>query len=339
MTRPHVAVGSLGGTITMTSSTGDTGALPTLGSDDLVAAVPGLDTVAELTTHTLATLPSASLSIDHVFGALDWAHDAVDAGADGVVLVQGTDTLEETAYLLDLYWRGERPLVLTGAMRTPQAAGADGPANLLAAVHTAASRESVGLGVLVVMNDEVHAATRVRKTDSTAVNAFASPPFGPLARLREGTVVYGNRPPRHAPLCQPDTTQWPTVALLETHLGDCGELLRLAVGAGYSGVVLGGFGVGHVPEPVAVEVSAAVDRVPVVLATRTGSGSVSANTYGFVGSETDLRARGAVSAGWLDPRKARTLLAGLLAAGADRDEVHRQFALRGASGWGSVHDA
>ena len=106
-------------------------------------------------------------------------------------------------------------------------------------------------------------------------------------------------------------------------------MLRLVVDAGYDGVVLGGFGVGHVPESVAAVVSTATATMPVVLASRTGAGAVLSRTYGFVGSETDLLDRGAISAGWLDARKSRLLLGSLLALGADRDEIGAEFARRG----------
>lgn len=331
MTKPRVAVGSLGGTIAMTSESG-VGVIPTLEADDLVAAVPALASVASLETSTLAVLPSASLGHDDCAAALEWARTVVDGGAAGVVLVQGTDTLEETAYLFDLFWDRAEPLVVTGAMRSPQRAGSDGPANLMAAVTTAAAPASRGLGVLVVMNDEIHAAARVAKTDSMAVEAFRSPVFGPLGRLVEGEPVYGNRPARHPALEEragPGVV--PRVALLTTHLGDDGELLRLTAEAGYDGVVLAALGVGHVSTAVAEAVSAAGERLPVVFASRTGGGTTAKQTYGFVGSERDLVARGAVAAGWLTPVKARLLLWSLLRQQRGREEVAQEFALRGAA--------
>jgi L-asparaginase len=121
------------------------------------------------------------------------------------------------------------------------------------------------------------------------------------------------------------------VALLETHLGDVGELLELVVGAGYDGVVLAGFGAGHVSARLAEAVGAAVGTCPVVLASRTGGGPVLESTYGFVGSERDLIGRGVVPAGWLDARKARLLLWSLLAAGLPPDEVRNAIAARGAA--------
>jgi L-asparaginase len=245
------------------------------------------------------------------------------------VLVQGTDTLEESAYLLDLYWDRSEPLVLTGAMRPPDAAGADGPGNLLAAVTAAASPALRETGAVVVLNDEVHRAACVRKTHSTALNAFCSPVSGPLAVFEEGVCVLVGRPDRTRCLPEPERPPQVRVALLEATLDDDGDLVRVAADRGYDGVVVAAFGVGHLSAAAAEAVSDALRRVPVVVATRTGAGSTATRTYGFPGSESDLLRRGAVLAGRLDPRKARILLWALLRSGADREEVRREFERRG----------
>lgn len=333
MTKPLVSVASLGGTITMTADDSAGGVTPSLTASDLLRSVPCLRDVADLRADTLLTAPGASLAVTDVLRGLRWAREAVVAGAAGAVLVQGTDTLEETSYLLSLYWDLPEPLVVTGAMRSPQQPGADGPANLLAAVLTAAAPESRELGVLVALNDEVHAAARVRKSDSTALGAFSSSPFGPLARIHEGRVCFANRPTRWPALPRPGGDRDPHVALLDTHLGDRGELLRLVNEARYDGVVLSAFGAGHVSAEMAELVSKAVEQCPVVLASRTGSGSVLSRTYAFTGSESDLLRRGVISAGWLDPRKARLLLWSLLAAGEPVERIRATFATRsGATG-------
>jgi L-asparaginase len=325
-----VAVASLGGTITMTPASGGGAVTPSLQAADLVAAVPGLDDVAELSVATLRTDPGAWLTPTDVVAVAEWARGQVtDAGADGVVVVQGTDTIEETAYLLDLYWDRPEPLVVSGAMRAPSAAGADGPANLLAATVVAASPDARDRGALVVPNDEVHAAARVRKTDTVALHAFGSGPFGPVGRVHERTVTFAGGPARWPSLPLPVSGRVPRVALLETHLGDRGDLLRLVARDGYDGVVLAGFGAGHVSAAMAEVVSDVVPRCPVVLASRTGAGPVLTGTYGFVGSEQDLLARGVLPAGWLDARKARLLLWALLAAGEDPEAVRATVTARG----------
>ncbi|HEX2177357.1 MAG TPA: asparaginase [Nocardioidaceae bacterium] len=338
--RPRVAVGTLGGTITMTSPgqrphtlpNRTAGVIPSAGATDLLAAVPGLRDVAEVRGHTLRRVPGASLRFEDLLECLAWAREAVDDGATGVVLVQGTDTLEESAYLLDLFWDRPHPLVLTGAMRNPEQVSADGPGNLLAAVITAGSRAMRDSGVLVVMNDEVHAAVRVRKSDPTALDAFRSPSGGPIGRVVEGTVVPASRIDRVPPLPTPSTVGETRVALVECAFDDRGELLRVAADR-YDGIVVAAFGAGHVSEPAAEVVSEALARVAVVVASRTGAGTTLSGTYGFTGSESDLLRRGAVLAGWLDPRKSRLLLWALLALGLGQEEVRAEFARRGrASG-------
>jgi L-asparaginase len=329
MTHPRVAVGSTGGTIAMTAQRGSGGVLPSLGAAELVAAVPGLTAVADISASTLATVPSAHFRASDVVGFARWAAGAVET-ADGAVLVQGTDCIEESAYLLDLLWDRPDPLVVTGAMRAATAAGADGPANLLAAAVVAGSPNARGRGVLVVLDDDIHAAARVRKRDSTALHAFASEPFGPVGRVLEGRAGFVAPASRRRPLPAPPDGLDPRVALLETHLGDRGDLLRMVVEAGYDAVVVAGYGVGHVSDAMADVIGDVADTVPVVLASRTGRGAVLRSTYAFPGSEQDLIARGALPAGWLDARKARILVWLLLAGGAGHDELRQALVERGA---------
>ncbi|MFG1924652.1 asparaginase [Cryptosporangium sp. NPDC048952] len=326
----RVAIASLGGTITMTSSSAGAGVEPTLTAADLVGSVPGLADAATVTTRTIATVPGASLTVADVLGVLSWARLAVDDGASGAVVVQGTDTIEETAYLLDLYWDRAAPLVVTGAMRAARMAGADGPANILAATRAACSPASRDRGVLVVLNDEIHAAARVRKMRSSGPNAFCSPSFGPLGYVEESAAVYGGGFRRVPSLPSPAVAVHPRVALLETHFDDDAALVDLVTASDHRGIVLAGFGVGHASEKVAPAVSRAVAAGKVVvLASRTGAGTTYRATYGFSGSESDLLRRGAIPAGWLDARKARLLLACLLAGSATMEEMKSEFRRRG----------
>lgn len=323
----RVAVIGLGGTIAMTPSPAGGGAVPTASAEQLLGAVPGLTGIAELEVQTYSVQPSASLSIADLLGVLDLAGRAVVQGAQGVVVVQGTDTLEESAYLLDLLWPHDQPLVLTGAMRTPAQLSPDGPANLAGAVRTAASQVTRGLGALVVLAEQIHAARRVRKRATVWLDAFSSGPFGPLGRLHEGTLTLANRITRAPVLPRPARTDV-RVALLEAALGDRGELLRLVTeDRRTDGVVVAGFGAGHVAAAYADAVAAAA--VPVVLCSRTGSGPLLTSTYGFAGSERDLVDRGAIPAGWLDARKARLLLTLLLGNGAGRGELCAALARHG----------
>ncbi|MGA8115065.1 MAG: asparaginase [Actinocatenispora sp.] len=326
-----VALFTLGGTIAMGGVDTDShgGVVARLSGAELTAAVPGLaDLGAALDVRDVHAVPSANLTFADVTGIVDAAADAVDAGADGVVVTQGTDTLEETAFLVDLVWSRPEPFVLTGAMRNPTLAGPDGPANLLAAARTAASGAARSVGALVAFNDEIHAARWVRKTHSTSTATFVSPNVGPLGHVIEGQVRLLTRPAlRPALPARPTTAGLATarVALYTVSLDDDGVLLD-RVADTHQGLVVAAFGVGHVPAALAPILGGLAERMPVVLASRTGAGSVLRQTYGAVGSETDLQRRGLINAGLLDPYKARILLRLLLAAGEDGDTIAAAFA-------------
>jgi L-asparaginase len=310
---PRVAVFSLGGTIAMTQQA-DGGAVPALTASELLAAVPDLsDLGVSIEVHDFRQLPGASLDFADMLALAAEIDKNIADGVDGVVVTQGTDTIEETAYLLDLVYGGDPPVVVTGAMRNAAAAGADGPANILGALRVAMSTTACGLGCLVVFADEIHAARYVRKTHATSITAFTSS-CGPIGQIVEDQVRIPVRLARRPVVTGIDLHRAVKTALVVATLGDDGEVLRL-VGNWVDGLVVAGFGAGHVPVawvPILADLAA---RKPVVLASRTGSGSVLSGTYAFPGSESDLLARGLMSAGSLDPVKARILLHLLLLAG------------------------
>lgn len=311
----------------MTSTPGG-GVAPALSADQLVAAVPGLaESGITVEVEDFRRVPGASLSFDDLTELTDAIHTRLAAGADGIVITQGTDTIEETAYLLDLAHTRPEPVVVTGAMRNPTLAGADGPANLLAAVHTAASQDTHGLGALVVFADEIHAAARVRKTHSTSTSTFASPNGGPLGYIVESHPRILNQPTSRTTVPIATEPRPIEVGLVTMVLGDTGTFLRAATSC--DGLVVAGFGVGHVPDRVVDILTDLAAAMPVVLASRTGAGSVLAHTYAFPGSESDLLARGLISAGFLDPLKARILLHQLLANGHDHASIRATFARAG----------
>jgi L-asparaginase len=246
-------------------------------------------------------------------------------GFAGAVVIQGTDTIEETAYLLDLLVAAEAPVVVTGAMRNPSLAGPDGPANILAAISVAASSCARGLGCVVVMNDQVHAARWVTKTHTASPAAFVSPGLGPLGHVAEGRVCIPVRLRDRSPLFSSAPRREVRVGLVMIALGD-DDVLIDALAEHVEGLVLAAFGAGHVPAGTVTSLAELVGRMPVVLASRTGAGAIHDHTYGFPGSETDLLARGLISAGYLAPLKARLLLHLLIANGADRPHIRQTFA-------------
>ncbi len=313
-----VTVFTLGGTIS--AAGGGVGRLT--GAEVLAQLAPSPDVDVRL--HDFRRIPSSNLTVDDL-AELAALIDSAGAAGSGAVVVQGTDTIEESAFLLDLVCAQHRPVVVTGAMRRPDLPGADGPANLAGAIAVAGDSGCRGLGALVVLADEIHAARHVRKTHTTSVATFASPGAGPLGSVVEGRPRVLLRPP--APLVDRPLRllRAARVALLTVSLGDRGELLD-AIDDRFDGLVVAAFGAGHLPEWFVEPLERLAARMPIVLASRTGAGALLSRTYSGPGSEHDLLGRGLLSAGPLDAPKARLLLQALLSDGADLTRIRRTFA-------------
>ncbi|WPZ34807.1 asparaginase [Thalassobaculum sp. OXR-137] len=342
MAKPRIAVFALGGTIAMVK--GEAGVRPGLTAEQLVAAAPGIDALARIEARTVSTIGSSDLSVDNVLEVARAIEAAVADGADGAIVTQGTDTMEESAFLLDLALRVDVPVVVTGAMRNPLSISHDGPGNVYAAMQVvtdpAVRREARSLGVMVVMLDTIHAAVDVAKMNSSRIDAFASPEAGPLGVIVEDRVRLTGRPVRdHKTALDAELGDTlltgiepplPTVALLTMGLGESGGLVAAMLADpesfGYAGVVLGAMGGGHTPSWIAPQMDDLVARLPVVMAGRMQAGYVLAKTYERAGSEMDLLRRGVRSAGRLPPLKARMLLTAMLMGGLDQAAMDRVWA-------------
>ena len=321
---PQVAVFSLGGTISSVDS-GGKGVEPTLTGEALVSDVPEIAGVAEVSAESFRQAASGELGVGDLAELAAEITARIDGGAAGAVVTQGTDTIEETSFVLDLLVDSEAPVVVTGAMRNPTLPGADGPANLLAAIQVVAGGAARGLGTVVVLNDEIHLARFVRKTHTSNPATFRSDPVGPVGWISEGVPRVVLRPVgRHKVDLSKDAGDRP-VALYHVALADDGRLLPKLEEEGYAGLVVEAMGGGHVPSVMAETLEDLASRMPVVLASRTGGGEVLRSTYGFVGSEIDLLDRGLIYASHLDGRKARLLLTLLLRSGATKEEIAETF--------------
>ena len=302
MSLPRVSVLSLGGTISSVKS-GGPGVRPALTGEALVESVPALSEVAEVSADSLRQVPGWGLTLDDLVEVAAEANRRVDGGAAGVVVTQGTDSIEETAFALDLLVPGDDPVVVTGAMRNPTLPGADGPANLLAAVRVAASETARGVGAVVVMNDEIHAARHVRKAHTQSPAAFRSAGAGPLGWVSEGSVRIPLRPADRQHVGLPERHTSHEVAVVGVWPGDDGRIIGAVGNLGYDGLVVEGMGGGHVPSAAVGPLEDLASRMLVVIASRTGGGETLARTYDAPGSEMDLLARGLIPAAPSTPRR------------------------------------
>lgn len=294
-----------------------------LAPGELLHRIPEAGTVADVRETAFRCVAS------HAFSTADWielartVEGSVAGGADGVVITHGTNTIEETAYFLNLTLKIDRPVVLVGAMRPASAMSADGPLNLLNAVRVAADPASAGRGVLVVMNDAILAARDATKTSTYRVQALAAPGSGPIGYAdADGHVVYGHRPEkRHT--CETEfevgtLTDLPRVDVVLSYVGADGVFVDAAVVAGAKGIVSAGTGGGRPTPAEGSALDRAIGRgVVVCQASRVGSGRVV--------SSPSLTARGVIAAGDLQPWKARVLLALALSRTSDVRRIQRIF--------------
>jgi L-asparaginase len=315
----NVKVLAAGGTIAMS---GAGGAKVALDASDLVASVVGLAGEGGIEAETVANLPSAHLALSDQLRICRAARDAAREGI-GVVVTHGTDTLEETAILCDLMHDSDAPIVFTGAIRAASAPGADGPANLMDAVCVARSEEAAGMGVLVVFGGEIHHARCARKTDTTSLTAFSSPQTGPLGRVTEGHASFWSRVPRNEPL-DPSALDR-RVLIVPTTAGDDGSLARAALATEPDGLVVGTLGAGHLHPDLLGLWAEASERIPVVAYCRPERGVVLTNTYGFPGSEKELRKSRIIPAAFLSPQASRMKLLACVASGLSIEETRAAF--------------
>ena len=295
------------------------GAVPQLGAADFTGALP--PDIPELCTEEVVNLPSSHFTLETVETIRDQvAHWVERPEVAGVVVTHGTDTMEETAYLLDVTVPGDKPIALTGAMRTASDVGYDGYANLLAAVRVAAEKEARGLGAVIVFNDEIHAARRVTKMHTLSPSTFQSPAWGPIGRVEGDRVIVDQRL-RRAVL--PWRGLEPNVPLLKLTVGLGPEVLQDLLARGARGVVLEGLGGGRVPPWWLSAIEQVRGRgISVVVASRCPGGRVW-DGYGYRGGYRSLVERGCLFAQGINGQKARLRLMVLLASTETSEELVR----------------
>ncbi len=310
---PRIAVVFLGGTISMTVDPDAGGNVPSLSGADILARSPGVEGIADLEPIDLGRVPASHLTLSRLLEIGRTLREVLDRpGIDGAVVVQGTDTMEETAFAWDLVLDSDKPVAVTGAMRSASEPGTDGPANVRDAVAAAASPRLRGAGVVVVMAGEVHPADDVAKTHASSLTTFRSPNAGPLATVDRGEVHLLGRRPGRRHVDPPEAAE--PVRLVTAVTGDDGALVR-AGAADARGIVVAATGAGNT-SPAMLEAATAAIRsgITVVLASRTGGGRAGTG-YAFPGGGATWVRAGAMLAGTLSGPKARVALSFGLGAG------------------------
>jgi L-asparaginase len=315
---PRVAVVFTGGTISMGFDPVAGGNVPSLDGAAILARTPGLDAIAEVVPIDRGLTPASHLTWNDLLSIATVVQGAVDDEAiDGVVVVQGTDTIEETAFAWDLVLDAQKPVVVTGAMRASHEEGYDGPANLRRAVAVAATPAVRGAGVVVSLAGTIEAADDVTKMHTTAFTTFQSPNGGSIGRVVEdGTVVVARARGARRRLAPPPV-RGARVELIQAGIGSDGTLLAAAVAGGAEGIVVAATGAGNTAAPLLGAAERAIRAgIPVVLASRCPAGAVS-TAYAFPGGGATWVRAGAIPAGTLCAIKARVALALGLGAGLD----------------------
>lgn len=319
-----IAIVFTGGTISMRHDSALGGAVPALSGRDILAAARGVEAVADVEVDDFGSFPGPHMSPARMWALRERVLDHLDRDdVEGVVIAHGTDTLEESAYLLARSTVTKKPIVFTGAMRAASDLGWDGPANLIAAVRTAASTEACGQGVLVVMGERIFAGTDVTKSHTHMLDAFESPGLGPLGVVDDGRVVFRRETPSTRTVVMAERLAEP-VDIVYTWTGAESRLLDASRADGL-GVVVAAMGRGNVPPDMVPGIRRWIDeKKPVVIASRAQRGRVGP-TYGYPGGGRRLLEAGAVFAGSRRPQQARIDLMLGLGAGLDAAGLRELF--------------
>lgn len=307
---PLVKLLSTGGTIAMKFDSSKKGYVAALKGKNLVDTIPEISELANIDVEDIFTVNSSSMTTDHWVKLSNRINEILeDPDVTGVIVTHGTDTMEETAYFLDLTITSSKPVIVTGAQKAASHPDSDGPTNLINAIRVATCEEANGKGVLIVMNGQISAAREVTKTNTVSVASFNSFEFGLLGYADPEKVRFYRAPVRRQTIPLNPDTQLGRVDIVLHYAGNDGSLIRgLMNEVQLGGLVVAGTGLGHVGQAQFKVIEDVCDRgIPVVISTRVPSGRVMA-LYSSPGSGVALSDIGCIRADNLSPWKARILL-------------------------------
>ncbi len=313
-----------GGTIAMKIDPKLGAAIPSPMADELMENVKAHIHGIFIEEREIFNIPSPHVTPDRMVQIRNEVVEALkEDDVIGIIVTHGTDTLEETAYYLDVTVDNKKPIVVTGAMRNASELGYDGALNLTASIATILNDESKGLGTLVVMNNEVHSAAQVTKTNTLSVNTFKSPELGPLGIIDNDEVLYYRRE-KSVNKCIIDKME-KKVGLIKMASGIESDVINFYIDRNYKGIVIEALGRGNVPPETMPGIKKAIARqIPVVLVSRCATGRV-LGSYGYEGGGKQLFEEGVINGGYLPGHKARIALMALVAADKKRKEIEEFF--------------
>lgn len=319
-----IAVVFNGGTISMKVDERLKAAVPSLSGEEIMAMVTGVEDYAVIESHSFSSLPSPHVTPEVMLQLSKYVRELLDReDIDGVVVTHGTDTLEETAYLLDLTINSNKPVVITGAMRSSSELGYDGPFNLATSICTAISEEASNRGVLVCFNGELNSAREVTKVNSMALNAFRTPNFGPIGIVDNDKVIFYRDSPSEKYM--PIDEFKGDVAVIKCVSGMDSSLIDFSIDKGYKGIVIEALGRGNIPPDMVVGVERALkNNIPVVVVSRCFEGRVF-ESYGYVGGGKDLRDLGVIFGDTMQGQKARIKLMVALSYTENKEDIRKIF--------------
>ncbi len=313
---PKVAVIFNGGTISMKVDPRIQAAVPTLSGEEIMSMVTGIERHAEIECITFSNLPGPHVTPEKMMELSKFVQKILLRNdIDGIVITHGTDTLEETAYFLDLNIRSEKPIIITGSMRNSSELGYDGPANLSAAICTAISENAKRRGVMVCLNDELNCASEVTKSHSMKLNTFQSPEFGPVGIIDNNEVIF-YRNILNKTYISTDIIEM-KVELIKCGVGMDSKIFDFFIENDVKGIVIEALGRGNVPPEMISGIIKAISKgIIIIVVSRCYSGRV-LDTYGYEGGGKELRNAGVIFGGDLPGQKARIKL--MLALGKTKN--------------------
>jgi len=305
-----------GGTFSMKIDEETGGTVPFFHGDQLLEMIPEAKQLAEISIYDFGMYPGPHMTPELMLELSKEVRKRINQeNIDGIIITHGTDTLEETAYLLDLTIKTDKPIVVIGAMKTSSESDWDGPKNLLDAMRIISSPNSSGMGVLVCLNGEINAASEVTKTHTEDIETFHSLDFGALGFIDRGRVIF-NRMPRKLETIETDKIN-SNVDLIKIHAGMGEKFFRFSADSGAEGIVIEAMGVGNVPPTTFEGIKYAVEKgIPVVLTSRCPSGET-LDIYSYPGAGKWLKKLGVIFTDYLNGQKARIKL--MLCLGLTKD--------------------